>query len=281
MRLSPEQVRTPEQLRQHFDVERELATRLRSASKQDRAQLYGAVYNELFRRVPFHPQLKRVSDENLNTRIVNDKLALLSKFLNPSVVFLELGSGDCCLSFEVAKRVRQVYALDVSDEITGKAGLAPNFKLVISDGTSVPVPEGSVTVAYSYQLMEHVHPDDAMEQLTNIYRALAPGGIYICITPNRLTGPHDISYYFSNVACGFHLKEYTHRDLVRVFKSVGFSKIWVYAGMRGHFIALTAGIATALECLYGIFPLILRRRLGSVPGLWHFLHGAVIAEKPL
>jgi hypothetical protein len=31
--------------------------------------------------------------------------------------------------------------------------------------------------------MEHLHPEDAFEQLRNIIRALAPGGRYVCITP--------------------------------------------------------------------------------------------------
>lgn len=57
--------------------------------------------------------------------------------------------------------------------------------------------------------MEHLHPDDAYEQLQEIYNALIPGGIYICITPNRLSGPHDVSQYFDSIATGFHPKEYT------------------------------------------------------------------------
>ena len=39
-------------------------------------------------------------------------------------------------------------------------------------------------------------PEDAVEQLRHLHAALAPGGVYLCITPSRLTGPHDISYLF-------------------------------------------------------------------------------------
>ena len=55
--MSAESQRTPEQLRHHYEVERELADRLRSASREERKQLYAGVYDELFRRVPDHPQL--------------------------------------------------------------------------------------------------------------------------------------------------------------------------------------------------------------------------------
>jgi predicted SAM-dependent methyltransferase len=37
----------------------------------------------------------------------------------------------------------------------------------------------SVDLAYSNQLMEHLHPDDASEQLANVYRALKPGGVTV------------------------------------------------------------------------------------------------------
>ena len=100
-----------------------------------------------------------------------------------------------------------MYALDVSDEIATRITLPANCKLVLSDGLTVAVPEGSIDVAYSNQLMEHLHPDDAVEQLHNVYRALKPGGAYICITPNALWGPHDVSRRFDREPTGFHLKE--------------------------------------------------------------------------
>jgi len=58
-----------------------------------------------------------------------------------------------------------------------------NFTLIISDGCSIPAQRNSVDVAYSNQLMEHLHPDDALEQVHNVLDVLKPGGVYICITP--------------------------------------------------------------------------------------------------
>ena len=136
-----------------------------------------------------------------------------------------MGPGDCSLSLEVAKCVKKVYAIDVSRQITKNFSVPENLELIISDGSSIPVPENSINIAYSNQLMEHLHPDDAVEELQNIYKALMPGGIYICITPSRLSGPHDISAYFEKVAKGFHLKEYTNAELTKLFRKVGFSKI--------------------------------------------------------
>jgi len=100
-----------------------------------------------------------------------------------------------------------------------------NFSFALSDGTSIPVPSGSVDVAYSNQLMEHLHPDDALEQLANVHRALKPGSVYYCITPSRISGPHDISVYFDSVARGLHLKEYSYRELTDLFRRAGFRRV--------------------------------------------------------
>jgi SAM-dependent methyltransferase len=135
------------------------------------------------------------------------------------------------------------------------------------------VPENSVDVAYSHQLMEHLHPDDALEQLQNIYQALKPGGIYICITPNRLSGPHDVSRYFDEVATGFHLKEYTVTELNDLFHAVGFSQVnWVKNSSKIHLeIPLFFGTIYPIKISEKILekiPYTSRRKIASTPLLF-------------
>ncbi len=162
-------------LRQHYEVERELSDRLRNATREERRTLYRSVYNELYQRVPHHPQLTRKASAELTRDALIPQLRILRPYLRPEATVLEIGPGDCVLSVALAERVRQVYGLDVSDEITHDVSLPANFKLILSDGTSVPVPPNSVDVAYSNQLMEHLHPDDALEQLEGIWRAPTSG----------------------------------------------------------------------------------------------------------
>lgn len=258
--------RSPAMLRQHYEVERELADRLRLATREERRSLYGPVYDELFRRVPHHPQLTRKSSPELSRAGLPPQLRILRRYLRPETTLLEIGPGDCALSLALAERVRHVYGLDVSAEITRQTSLPANFDLILSDGTSVPLPPESVDVAYSNQLMEHLHPDDALEQLKGIWRVLRPGGVYICITPNRLSGPHDISQHFDSEATGFHLKEYTVGELSRLFRTVGFRTVRTLLGRRGFCLPAPVAPVLAGEAVLSRLPPGTRRAVGRTVG---------------
>ncbi len=260
----PREQRSPERLHAHYVIERALAQRLRSATKEERKRLYAEVYDELFRSVPDHPQHTEREDPAQRAAVAAKRAGLLSRFLAPASTFLEVGPGDLSLALQVARKVRKVYAVDVSSEITKDSKLPSNFELILSDGSSIPVPENSVDVAYSDQLMEHLHPDDALDQLKNIFRSLKPGGSYICMTPNRISGPHDISLYFSDVPSGFHLREYTTTDLVKILKDAGFSKVSVPVPVAGRYIVLPAFLATTLESALGLLPRKAARWLASL-----------------
>lgn len=249
----PSETRSAEQLYEQYVVEKELAARLMNASEAERGTLYSAVYEDLYRRIPHHSQLRnKVSADDQAKRIAR-QFSFLEPWLTPDTVFLEIGAGDCALSFAVAKKVAHVYGLDVSPAVTFNETKPENFTLVLSDGTSIPVPDGSITLAFSNQLMEHLHPKDALRQLQNIYRSLAPGGNYVCLTPNRLTGPHDISRYFDRTATGFHLKEYTCGELIELFRKVGFKSVHQCFRSRRSLVRgsdlLTRGVERSMENL--------------------------------
>jgi SAM-dependent methyltransferase len=156
-----------------------------------RKQLYGQVYDEIYRCVPHHPMLTRKMSPAERQVVVSEQMDFLTRFIGKDITYLEVGAGDCALTFEDARRVRKAIGVEVSAEIPLKDRRPENFELILSDGTSIPVPAGSVDVVYSNHLMEHLHPEDVHTQLINLNRALKPGGVYLCLTPNRLTGPHD------------------------------------------------------------------------------------------
>jgi SAM-dependent methyltransferase len=260
-RIPKNEPRTFDQLEEHYLIEKQLADRLRKAGQEERRFLYAHLYDELYRRVSLHPQLTRKADPKARALEVSQRISLLGPFLTRDCTFLEVGPGDCALALEVAKLVKRVYAVDVSQKITRGVRFPENFELVISDGCSIPASNNTVHVAYSAQLMEHLHPDDAVEQLRNIYNALTAGGVYVCITPNRLFGPHDISKYFDDTATGFHLKEYTISELASVFETAGFKRIQILIGIGNRYRLLPASSLLWTEALVGKVPRSIWRRL--------------------
>jgi SAM-dependent methyltransferase len=271
--------RTLEQLRQHYEVEKELANRLRDSTKEQRRRLYGECYDELFRRVPDHPQLTRRADPDAQRDATEARAHLVRQFLKPGHTFMEIGPGDCSLSLDMCSVASQVYAIDVSAEITNRIVPPANFKLILSDGSNIQLPDSSVDVAFSYQLIEHLHTVDTEEHLAHVHRVLKPGGVYICVTPNRLNGPHDISRYFDSVATGFHMREYSNGDLVRLFTRAGFTITRPMVGLRGRFVPLPAAPITSMERLIGSLPAGLRKRLATAPVVYRLLGVTFLATK--
>lgn len=271
--------RTLEQLQEHYEIEKKLANILRNANREERRYLYNVLYDELFRQVPHHPQLNLKTNSKLRLTTVSRRMKLLKRFLNSESTFLEIGAGDCSLSLEVAKYVKKVYAIDVSEEITKHEIFPENFELIISNGCSILIPEGSITIAYSKDLMEHLHPEDAFDQLRNIVKALTYGGKYICITPNRLSGPHDISKYFDSVATGFHLKEYTVTELSELFAKVGFSQISTYIGGEGIYMKFPSLPIKMFERLLSMLPFWFRRKTSTMLPVKGLLGIIIVATK--
>lgn len=252
--------RSPERLRAHYLVERELADRLRAAGAAERTTLYREVYDELYARVPDHPQLTAKADPAGRTRAAARQARILERFTEPGATVMEVGAGDCALACRLAQHAGHVIAVDVSPTVTDGADRPENLELRLIDGCSIPAEPASVDLAFSDQLMEHLHPEDALGQARDIARALRSGGAYVCVTPSRLTGPHDISALYDDVPKGFHLKEYATRDVVALLREAGFAKVRLLIVVRDHAWAVPAAPMMAVERLLDALP--------TGPGHW-------------
>jgi ubiquinone/menaquinone biosynthesis C-methylase UbiE len=265
--------RTMERIRSHYEIEKRLAKRLRDAPAGDRLKLYPEVYDDLFRQLPDHEQLQMKGNVQASERETARQFGVIRRCIKPSDVYCEIGVGDCALAMKVASHVDKVYAIDVSEAITQNATFPSNLELVLSDGISIPVPAGTADIVYSNQLMEHLHPDDAEQQIASVYQALKPGGKYICITPNRLSGPHDISRYFDRAATGLHLKEYTNQELRALFKRSGFRSMRILVSWHKLVVPMLLPVwpFTTLEWLLGLLPGGVRRRVAVPIGAAKFV----------
>ncbi|MDF1497344.1 MAG: class I SAM-dependent methyltransferase [Patescibacteria group bacterium] len=248
----------PKHLIDHYKLEKHLATQLRSASRSERLILYRKLYDELYTKVP---SLK-TNPRTVNEAYLKATVRTLRPFLQKDTTYLEVGAGNLATIRGISALVKKTIAIDVSKEFATALGPIPkNCELIISNGISIPAPKNSVDIAYSTQLMEHLHPDDAEEQLRNVFVTLKKGGRYVLETPHRFNGPHDISKYFDDEATGFHLHEYTNRELRDLFRTTGFRKIYNLIGAKGYHLPCPTSALIALESLLNILPKSLRRAL--------------------
>ena len=270
--------RPMERIRVHYDLERRLADQLRASDVETRKELYAKLYDELFSSLPDHPQFFRQESDQLSN--VKNQFKLLKPMVGKDDVFVEVGAGDCRLSFMVAPYVKRAIGVDVSDKVFAADEAPSNFEFVKCDGLGLGLPQESADFVYSNQLMEHLHVDDARQQLVNIYETLRPGGRYYCITPSAVSGPSDVSRYFDQVATGFHMKEYRYRELINLFKSVGFKKFSVIISAAGRKLATVPPFAAMpIEIALDSLPWSLRQRLARFKPIRIFLGIKLVAVK--
>jgi ubiquinone/menaquinone biosynthesis C-methylase UbiE len=270
--------RTPEEIRYHYEIEVELADRLRRASRAERRVLYTAVYDELYSRVESIPH--RDSEAQWRTDEIRRQVRFLQPFLTPDATFLELGPGDCRLSCAVAAHVAQVHTIDVTSNLVDPSTLPPNVRFQVSRGLPIPLPDNSVDVAFTDQVIEHLHPEDADEHLQEVRRVLSPTGLYVCITPNRLYGPHDASKYFDDVARGLHLKEYSVTELMSAFRRAGYSRTRRYTvTKRVERVRVPRPLVWGVESALDVLPGRLKRGFACTSVLRWILRSRVIGWK--
>lgn len=259
MKRFPDEDRPEEQIREHYELEKLLASRLRNATQEERLLLYGDVYNELYSRLPHHPRHRRSQSPEQIAAHVESQLEILRPFLKEDMAVLEVGSGACHTLRAVASQVRRAIGVEVAVDAINLEGIPSNLELVQFDGINIPLPMESVDLVYSMAVMEHLHPDDAIDQLRSIYKVLKPGGLYVLYTPHRYRGPGDVSKYFDDVATGFHLKEWTCRQLKHAMTGSGFTKVHDIVRFKGRNRLIPVELVIPLELVIGILPAAQRR----------------------
>lgn len=257
--------RTYEQILNHYRVEKEIAARLMSASREERKKIYAGMYDELFAKVPDHSRLARRQNEAETRRANRGKFALIRRFVDPSTAFAEFAPGDCRFVMDVAPRVKRAIGIDISDQRNPSDPVPPNFKLIIYDGYNLDkVHDGSIDVLFSDQLVEHFHPEDTPLHFQIASRILKKGGCYIFRTPHIFAGPHDISKYFSDMPQGFHLKEWTYAELRPVLRQAGFTRIYSQITVKRRVFPIPFVYFTTCEKILGHFSHAKIRKLAEI-----------------
>jgi SAM-dependent methyltransferase len=246
--------RSLEQVMHHYRVEKSIAERLKHSTRVERSHIFSTMYDELFRQVPDHPRLTRRQSDQLTRIACARKLAAVRSLLKKTTVFVEFAPGDCRFAFEVSKHVQHVYGVDISDQRNPDDVTPVNFTLVVYDGYRLDSLDNAIDVVFSDQLIEHFHESDTKAHFELIYRLLKAGGQYLFRTPHYLTGPHDVSKYFSYKPECFHLKEWTYAEIETLLASLGYSQFHTYWSAKGINIRVPKNYFVFCEFIFGRIP---------------------------
>jgi SAM-dependent methyltransferase len=207
-------------------------------------------------------------------------MKLIKHLYNKDKIFMEIGAGDCLLSKNLAPHFKKIVAYEVASSIPFIEGKPDNLEIKIFNGVDMHEESSSVDIVYSNQVFEHLHPDDIASILSAYHSFLKEKGKVVVITPHRLTGPHDISRYFSDDPEGFHLKEYTYRDMKSVLKAGGFKKIKGYVGYsKWGYVSVNINLLILAEKIYGVFPKPFRKKIRGSSVIFNFFGLKIIATK--
>lgn len=144
----------------------------------------------------------------------------------------EIGYGSGAMLAAVAARGYEVAGIEVSrhmrEQACARLPETVHPRLQLGDFLTLDEPAGSYDVIYWNDVFEHLPPDENLDYLRKIHDLLRPGGTLVTLTPNWHLRPADISFLFNARGSepeGFHLKEYTTREMTRLLRTAGFRRV--------------------------------------------------------
>ena len=248
----------------HLALERSLTAELLASSPETRWDTFQRCYDNLYTSLPWLSSTGAEPELTAWTRVLG---------LPPQRVY-EVGSGAGRLAAGLASRGFDVTATDVSRERGGDRPTRPGLTWDVTDGVKLDSFAETLTfdAVISDQVIEHLHPDDALTHFEGAKAILRPGGRYVFRTPHAYTGPHDVSRVFGfDAPIGMHLREYTNRELNAKLRLAGFTAMRSVVVVPQRFNTqgtLPAAIISrimmsyflAVEGVFGPTPLSSRRR---------------------
>jgi SAM-dependent methyltransferase len=94
------------------------------------------------------------------------------------------------------------------------------------DGITLPFADDAFDFAFSVQMFEHLHRDDALDHLREVRRVLRPGGAYFIVTPNGRFGKSQSEQWgVEGVEEDVHLHEWSYGELRAVAPLCGFDDV--------------------------------------------------------
>lgn len=148
--------------------------------------------------------------------------------------FFEIGYGSGEVLAAVAAQGFEVAGIDVSphlrEQTLVRVPACDAGRLLVGNFATHPCAgdDSSFDVLYWNDVLEHVPTDESDVCLRKACSLLRPGGALLTITPNWHVRPSDVTARYlppRSEARGFHLKEYTLRELRGRLGKAGFERV--------------------------------------------------------
>jgi len=271
-------------------LEFEHAKRLREYGTTERRKLYSKAYSavaSLAMKRKFASNAPEDRTAGTSKKLVEALIQICDK--NDDVIEIGCGRGYTCML--LAPHVKSIVGTDISDPVLAEASAVllscgitnVEIKRVSAFNLTHSFAPETFKVALSIDVVEHLHPEDANEHLRQVFELLKPGGKYIIVMPNRLSGPHDITrqeFPDAKKPLGFHLNESTYYEMTKIMKKIAYRKFQsfvYYKFTRGQLTLrlLPLLFCIAIEKLFIMLPDFLRHREFD-----KLLYIRLIAHKP-
>jgi 2-polyprenyl-3-methyl-5-hydroxy-6-metoxy-1,4-benzoquinol methylase len=150
-----------------------------------------------------------------------------SRQFHPSDRILDIACGDGYGCRILSDRVGEVVGIDINEALITdhtKNNALKNVRYVVDNAFALSLGDASMTGATAMELIEHIPLDKVDTFVREVRRVVAPGGAFICSTPQNSHGEIPV--------VPWHIKEYS----VEEFKAIlgrHFSHVKVFSSKSG------------------------------------------------
>jgi ubiquinone/menaquinone biosynthesis C-methylase UbiE len=108
--------------------------------------------------------------------------SLIRQFIEPGDTLLDLGCGRGGVLEQLTDVPLHVVGID-PDPVSLMEHRLPKLPRAVADASAIPLPSNSCDMVISAWVMEHLA--NPAQTLCEVARVLKPGGVFICLTPNK------------------------------------------------------------------------------------------------
>jgi SAM-dependent methyltransferase len=177
----------------------------------------------------------------------------LAWFTTPDMRVLDLGCGSGRVVAPMARQVREVVGVDVSEEMLARARAwvrAANATFVRTDGNSLAaIAARSIDFAYSLLCLIHVDKQSAFRYLRELARVLVPDGL-AHLQFQTLADPRGIAKFVRGLEQDMPLEFYGPEELPGLLAAAGLETLGIHRAGEYCFATVVNGSAQRWHAAY-------------------------------